>query len=317
MVALMFILPQLITKNLIIGSDALFHFNRFYDTAMQIKNNNFEYFISMYGFQQSARIVNPFYGPLFSYFQGILVLIGSSWFGYQVLSNLVILIISGFSMYILMRKFSIKRNISMYTAIIYMTTFSIQYWLMRQGFTSWGAAFFPVFLVPICDMLEKKSFNEIQLGFFTALMMQIHLFSAFLLVCCYLPFFLFTLKETKSKLFLLKKIIVAVLIFIVLTINLWISMYYLYSDDKIQNPFINANMSSNTINSNSYYWLINPFYLFPIILFCVLMFIKCRKRKETSFKIVTVTGIFFFISFNINNSLELSINADCKIKLDN
>lgn len=291
----MFVLPQLVTKNLIIGSDAIFHFNRFYDTAMQIKNNNFEYFISRYGFQQSARIVNPFYGPLFSYFQGLLVLIGRSWFGYQVFSNVTILIISGFSMYILMRNFSIKKTISVYTAIIYMTTFSIQYWLMRQGFTSWGAAFFPICLLPICDMLQKKSFNKIQLGFFTALMMQIHLFSAFLLVCCYFPFFLYAYKETKDKLLLIKKIVSAILIFIVLTMNLWVSMYYLYCGDTIQNPFINSSMSSNTINSNSYYWIINPFYLVLIILFCICMLIKYFRRTETSLKIVIFTGTFFLV----------------------
>lgn len=36
--------PQLIKQQLIVGVDAIFHFNRFYDTMMQIKTNNYNYF---------------------------------------------------------------------------------------------------------------------------------------------------------------------------------------------------------------------------------------------------------------------------------
>ncbi len=48
---------------MILGSDVVFHFNRFYETSQQIKEGNFQYFLSIYGFQQSARIVNALYGP--------------------------------------------------------------------------------------------------------------------------------------------------------------------------------------------------------------------------------------------------------------
>ena len=73
----------MISGNMILGSDSIFHFNRFYDTSQQIKNLDFHYFISLYGFQESGRIINALYGPLFAYFQGILVLISKNWFTYQ------------------------------------------------------------------------------------------------------------------------------------------------------------------------------------------------------------------------------------------
>jgi len=49
---------QIQNKNLYLGYDWIFHYNRFYDAAQQIKEGNFQYFISMYGFSQSGRIIN-------------------------------------------------------------------------------------------------------------------------------------------------------------------------------------------------------------------------------------------------------------------
>ncbi|MFM2490607.1 hypothetical protein ABW365_24770 [Enterococcus avium] len=65
LIAGLFVVPQLWTQKMILGADALFHYNRFYETAEQIKTENFSYFISLFGFQKSGRIVNAVYGPLF------------------------------------------------------------------------------------------------------------------------------------------------------------------------------------------------------------------------------------------------------------
>ena len=68
--AILLVTPQLFTRKVILGSDSIFHYNRFYEAAMQLKNGNFSYFLSLYGFQQSGRIVNALYGPFFAYLQG-------------------------------------------------------------------------------------------------------------------------------------------------------------------------------------------------------------------------------------------------------
>ena len=60
--AVLLVTPQLFTRKVILGSDSVFHYNRFYEAAMQLKNGNFSYFLSLYGFQQSGRIVNALYG---------------------------------------------------------------------------------------------------------------------------------------------------------------------------------------------------------------------------------------------------------------
>ena len=71
---------QIQNQNLYLGYDWIFHYNRFYDAAQQIKEGNFQYFISMYGFSQSGRIINALYGPIFAYVNGLLLLICGPWF---------------------------------------------------------------------------------------------------------------------------------------------------------------------------------------------------------------------------------------------
>lgn len=42
--AVLLVTPQLFTRKVILGSDSIFHYNRFYEAAMQLKNGNFSYF---------------------------------------------------------------------------------------------------------------------------------------------------------------------------------------------------------------------------------------------------------------------------------
>ena len=137
-IALAFLMPHLFTHKLILGADAPFHYNRFYDAAQQIKYGDFHYFPSLYGFQQSGRIVNAVYGPFFAYLQGLIVLLAGSWFHYQILSNFILYLISGFSMLILLRYVNVRNWVSVPVAVLFMSTYSIQYWSINQGFTSWG-----------------------------------------------------------------------------------------------------------------------------------------------------------------------------------
>lgn len=100
--ALSVISPQLVHHSLIMGADSLFHFNRFYDAASQINDHNWQYFVSMYGFSQSGRIVNALYGPFIAYFNGFILGLTHSWFSYQIISDFIVLFVSGISMYYLL-----------------------------------------------------------------------------------------------------------------------------------------------------------------------------------------------------------------------
>lgn len=292
-VSLLLLLPQLVSGNMIIGNDSIFHFNRFYDTAMQIKEGNFQYFVTMYGFQQSGRIVNALYSPYFAYLQGGLLLIAKTWFNFQLLSNFLLYVGSGFSMYFFLKKLKVKTKIRLTIAVIYLSTFAVQYWITRQGFSSWGAALLPICLTPIIDM-EDKNEVKLSLGFYTALMMQTHLLTTLFLVMIYLPFYLRAFVKSSLKIRFIAKTLLSIGFFFLLTLNLWISMFQVYSGNEILAPFINHSMAESTITYSSFYCLLTPFFLIFIILAVVIT--ACKAQKLTGFlKTMIWTGVFFLI----------------------
>lgn len=290
------IFPQLISKSMVISSDSLFHFNRFYDVSQQIEKNNFQYFISMYGFQQSGRIVNALYGPIIAYFHGTIVFISSSWHMYQVVSNFMLYFFAGISMFIFLVQCDISRKRALYFSIFYLTTYAIQYWIIRQGFTSWGAAFFPLCLIPLVTLVKSYELPPIKTAMCVAGLFQIHVFSAILLVICYLIAFSFVIfQQKKKRRQLYKNCFIAIFIFFLLTLNIWYTIFYLYRSNQILSPFVNKTMYLNTINSNSYYWLLNPAAL-CVGLFYALYYLCKNNRKLVFFdKIVGIMLCFFLI----------------------
>lgn len=299
-VAVLLIVPQIVMQSMVIGSDSIFHFNRFFDTASQIQHGNFQYFIHMYGFQQSGRIVNALYGPLMAYFQGFLVLISPSWFVYQVLSNWILYLIAGLSMYCFLKVSSIRKDVSLFVSLFFMTTFSIQYWITRQGFTSWGAALLPLCLLPIIYMEKHNTFKVFQVGFFMALMTQVHMFTALLLAVIYFAYYLvlFSNKDT-DKWGLVFSLICSIFIYLLLTLNIWYSILTIYMGNTIIPPFVNRNIHLNTITANSYYWLLNPVFL---LLFIGLKLYHDVKHWKTynQFEKVSSLLILAFLLFTTN-----------------
>lgn len=271
--SLLLILPQWLKRDVIFGSDSIFHYNRFYDAAMQIKNGHFSYFISIYGFQQSGRIVNALYGPFFAYLQGILVLLSKNWFAYQLLSRFILGLLAGSSMYALLREARVKLSIALPLAILYLTSFSIQYWSIRQGFSSWGAALLPYCLIPMMRLVLRGKLEFVRLATAVALMLQVHVLSALFLVMMYVPFYIYAFFKTPQRLKLLGQTVLSVVLAILLTLNIWSALLFLRQDNVLLDPFVNPLMGKHTINQASSYWLTRPqallmlFVLQPAFLF--------------------------------------------------
>ncbi|MBM7641905.1 hypothetical protein JOC28_000193 [Streptococcus loxodontisalivarius] len=276
------------------GSDSIFHYNRFYDAAMQIKEGNFSYFISIYGFQQSARIVNAIYGPLFAYFQGLLILLSGNWFRYQLLSRFLIGVIGGSSIYALLRQAKVKKFTSLTLGLFYMTTFAIQYWTMRQGFSSWGAAILPFCFIPAIRFTFYKKVEPIRLAVSVALIFQVHLLSAMLLIMMYVPFFLYGFIKSSDRWLLIRKGLWSVFLFAILTANVWAVLIYLRLQNKLLDPFINETIGVNGVDGNSSYWLFTPVSL-VILLLAQLIYVAIRFRTMANWKRVLHLIYFFFI----------------------
>ncbi|MGT2926448.1 YfhO family protein [Streptococcus cuniculipharyngis] len=291
------ILPQWLGRDVIFGSDSIFHYNRFYDAAMQIKSLNLNYFISIYGFQQSGRIVNALYGPFFAYFQGILVLLSKNWFGYQLLSRFVLGLFAGNSMYALLREVKVRGTIALALAIFYLTTFSIQYWSIRQGFSSWGAALMPYCLIPMIRLIFQDKIEVIRLAVSVALMLQVHVLSALFLVMMYVPFYLYGLMKSSAKLKILGQTTLSVVLAVLLTLNIWTALIFLRQDNLLLDPFVNPLMGKHTINQASSYWLTRPQFLFVLFIAQLGYFLFYWKKVAKWEWVLAITYfLFFFLS---------------------
>ncbi|MGX6979389.1 hypothetical protein ACWN8V_09020 [Vagococcus elongatus] len=300
MLAILLILPQLVSRQMIVGSDALFHFNRVYDAGMQLKEHNFQYFISMYGFQQSARIILPFYGPIMTYLHGVIFLLSPTWFHYQLVSNFILYVLAGVSMACLLKKLEVPSKWGTVLSLLFMTTFSIQYWILRQGFSAWGAALMPFCLLPLVDLIKKQRIRSLPLAIFTGLMFQTHIFSSVLLVLIYLLFFSYLFFYSSEKIRLLKELSLSIFLFFLLTLNVWSSLFELYSGQKILPPFVNYSMHLSTITWQSVYMLLMPFPLFILLLVQFYVFWQKKESWPMMSKLILfVESIFLILSSNL------------------
>ena len=289
------ILPQILTKGVITGSDFLFHYNRFYETAQQIKTGNFSYFISLYGFHGSARIINALYGPYFAYVQGFILLLCKNWYNYQLISRFLLGSIAGLSMYRLVRRGAVRFPLALLAALFYMTTFSIQYWTFRQGFSSWGAAFMPWCLIPALDFIKEERVDILRLAVSVALLLQVHVLSAFLLILAYLPIYSYGFILSKKKWPILQQGLLAVLLSLVLSANIWAGIFEVGSTNSLVEPFINSKLYIMTVNQRSLYWLTSPLPLLLILLYQLYFSFRHWRHYDTLLKSVTFSFFAFLI----------------------
>lgn len=297
--AILLVTPQLFTRKVILGSDSIFHYNRFYEAAMQLKNGNFSYFLSLYGFQQSGRIVNALYGPFFAYLQGGLILISGTWFRYQIVSRVLLHILAESSMYALLKQCKVKTSIALSLGLLYATTFSIQYWTMRQGFSSWGAALLPYCFIPAIHYVFYQRVDQVRLDLSMALIFQIHVLSALMLAMMYLPFYLYTFVKatTSKKKETILKVLIAVILFLLLTVNVWGVLLYLRGANHLLDPFINREIGKNGIDGTARYWLYTPISLMVLlILQFIYAIVNWKKLARWKRILHFIYFVFFFLS---------------------
>lgn len=295
--ALVLLLPQYISHNMILGADSIFHYNRFYEAAMQIKEGHYDYFLTMYGFQSSGRIINALYGPIVAYFNGLLVLIGKTWFNYQLLSDLAVYLLASGSMYALMRKIKLKKNYSVLIALFYLTTYSIQYWTVSQAFSGWSASILPLCLFPIVTVIQQKKINFFELAVCTALMFQVHFLTSLFVVMIYIPIFLYAFLKNEDKLDFIKRLALAICLYFLLTANVWAGLVEIYGNNNVLQPFINKNMYGTAISLNAYRltnWL-SPLGI--VLLGALQLFLAIAYWKKISVlnRLATIEAVVFLI----------------------
>lgn len=80
-----------------------------------------------------------------------------------------------------------------------------------------------------------------------------------------------------------------------LTLNIWSTYFIITRENRLVAPFINHTMSSNTINQNSYYWLLNPVSLILMLLIILGIFFSKWKTHSTDLKMLFIIMLSFLL----------------------
>ena len=228
-------LPQLTSHSVILGVDGLFHFNRFYDVVMQLKQLNFHYFVAPYEYQGMGRMVNAIYGPFAAGFNGVLLLLAGNYVKYQVLSRVVLSAVAAECMYVALRRCRVTNLTAQAIAILYPFTYQIIMWNIRQSFMSWGAALMPLGVIVGVRMIENREHpgNVWQLAIVMALLTQTHLISAAQIALMLFVYAIVALFRLPNRRDFLLKIGQAILLYLVLCANVIAGMVEVFMGNRI------------------------------------------------------------------------------------
>jgi hypothetical protein len=275
------------------GVDSIFHMNRFYDAMMQIKTGNFSYFISIYGFQQSGRIVNALYGPLMAYLNGGLLLLMGSWFRFQIVSSFAIMVVSGINMYHLALRTNIQKGYALFVGLAYMVSYLIMGWVVGMQFTGWGAALLPWLLSAGFDMVDEKQIKIFHLALPMALLLQTHLLSSLAGALALVPLFISGLIQSRQPIKMLRNAALAVILTILLTMNVWTSMYQINLKNHVLAVAPQLNMHEDSISFwDSTAYVLPSWYAWGFIIVTV-YFIWHFRQLSRDRRIIFGTGILF------------------------
>lgn len=295
--AYLIMFPQLVSHGVILGTDSIFHFNRFYDAAKQIQQWNFSYFQSNYCFQQSGRIINAVYGPLFAYLNGIILGMVGTWYRYQIVTTFIVYMLGGIGMYKLGIKVHSKRVFAIACALIYMNIGWLPRWELAQNMNAWGAALAPYMVICGVRMLQDhdRPINWLQLMALMTIIIQIHMLSSLFFALALVSFFIIGLILADDRKQMWGEAIKAVIGTIILTANVWGALLMLNLHNNIAHP-ADFDMLGNALQpshfSSTRGFLIHGMWILFII---QLAYVVKNFRKSLVNTTVTILGTVVLI----------------------
>ncbi|MGL9728850.1 hypothetical protein [Enterococcus sp. DIV0756] len=304
LVAFIMVSPQIFYKSIMVGDDISFHFNRIYDLAHQIETGDYNYFQSIYGFNQSGRIVNALYGYDLSYLLACLLLISKTWTRFQIISSFICYLLSGLNMYVLLKYLKISEKLSIILSMLYMSCALISFYALIQSFISWGGAFLPLLFLPAIKAVKdrQRPINPVFLSIPMSLLIATHILSAFIGVLAISPFFAVSFYHCKDKMKWLAKAIVSIGLTVLLSLNSLYSYLEVYLTNNLLSPFINNNMSNSTVMlSITKNETRNLGLIFSVLFIMHLLYVSSIWKKLSILeKIINfVGGLFLFVSSNL------------------
>jgi len=297
--ALLMVSAQLYKHGIILGNDMMFHYNRFYEAYMQIKTGDFNYFQSIFSFDQSGRIVNALYGPDFSYLQGLLMFFTKNWFRYQLLTSFLCFFIAGLAMFSLAKRALVNYKFSIFISLLYMSSSMVSHYALSQNMTSWGAAFMPFIYIPAVRVIQnqERPIKPIELALAVTSVGFLHNLTLFLGILSSAPFYIVGFFRTKHKGKMIKSFFIAVFLTILLNINTLIGFLEVSLTNQLVYPkFFDDVLSYTTyfdIGDNNYSSLGMVFSC--LMLFQIFYFFVSWKDTSIVERLLTLVGAFFLI----------------------
>lgn len=290
---------QLFRHSIILGTDSNFFMNKVYESYMQQKNHTYNYFQSLYGFQQSGRIINTVYAPDFTFIMGLLLAFSKTWFGFQIISSFLCFALAGLSMFTLARYNKITYKLAVGLSLFYMSTNVIASFSLIQTSSSWASAILPLVFIPAIKMIKDKAqpIQPLILAIPVALTMHLHVFTSLLTVLALLPFFIVGFILTPKKVRMLINAILAVLITMLLTSRLLIGMLEVFSSNHLLKPYPIERMmpytTSFTLGVQDWGSLGLIFSLIATFMFVFTIF--NWKTLVLTEKVINLVGLFFLL----------------------
>ena len=240
--------PIILNKTPVLGVDGYFHYGRLYEAAMQIKHLNFS-MLNLYSFQQSGHIVNALYSPFLTYLFGALLLIAGSWLKLQIVLDVLVLFIAGYTTYFVSRKIGFSKNMSIGLGTIYLSTNAVASFLIVSGWRSIGLAFLPLIILPMIDMLNGnfKLKNSFLLALVVSLQVQGHLLSAAFAIPVLIAAFVVGFFQTHKKWLMIRYLLIAIITAIILCLNT-ILPYLQLTAHNVLVPPTQIDVTSNIFN---------------------------------------------------------------------
>lgn len=291
--------PQLISHGVILGSDSIFHFNRFYDAAKQVQQGNWSYFQSNFSFQQSGRVINAVYGPLFAYLNGVLLGLLGTWFRYQVVSSFLVYFIGGVGMYRLAMKVTTSRRVGLLVSAIFLCIGWLPRWELAQNMNAWGAALAPYLIIIAITMLQDRACPVHWLSLMTlmTIIIQIHLLSSIFFILTLVPFFAIGLILCSQRERMLIETLKAIGGTVLLTANVWGALLMLNLHNNIAKP-APFDLANNALKASRFSSTRDYLIYFCWLLFILqLLYVLTHFRRSLINTTVTIMGaIILYLS---------------------
>ena len=288
-ICFLMLLPQFISGGVIIGNDTLFHFNRFYDAAMQLRTGHFNYFQTNYGFQQNGRVINAVYGPAFAMLNGALLALTHNWFGYQLLTTFIINLVAGIVMLNLSRQMGACPGVSLLLAVTYLNSGWLPNWEMAQNMSAWGAALAPYLCMVAIQMItdHQKPVSWLKLTLIISITAQIHLLSTAIFVVTLVPFFIAGMVIVDHRWKMFKETLKAVGLTILLSANIWGALLELTTHNRLAktNPF---NLYHNALMISQTSGVRESILLIMVILFGLATLFTLKSPQDGTWLIMLV-----------------------------